>query len=90
MKRIHLTIEGKVQGVGFRNFARMKASLFKVKGFVKNVGLDKVEIVAEGDEKSLKLFSQEINRGPLTARIDNFSLVEQAPTGEFSTFEIRF
>ena len=90
MKRYEIMIKGKVQGIGYRNFVRLKASRLNIKGFVKNIGSDSVEIVAEGNEIELNKFKQEVHRGPINAHIKEFNLKEKKTTGEFSSFEIEF
>ena len=53
MKRIHLIISGKVQGINFRHYTRKKAVGLGLTGWVKNAN-DDVEVVAEGPEDKLK------------------------------------
>ncbi len=89
MLRYEITIKGKVQGMGYRNFVRLKASKMNIKGFVKNIGND-VEIVAEGPENELKKFKQEVHRGPMTALVKEFICKEKKATEEFAGFEIEF
>ena len=53
MKRKHVVIEGKVQGVFFRaNTQRMAASL-GLTGWVRNLPDGRVEVVIEGEENNL-------------------------------------
>lgn len=85
-----MTIRGQVQGMGYRNFVRLKASKLNIKGFVKNIGSNTIEIVAEGSENGLKKFKQEVHRGPMTALVKEFILKEKKAKGEFKSFEIEF
>jgi len=55
-KRLHAEFSGCVQGVGFRFTAERLARRFPVTGFVRNLANGKVELVAEGEEKTLQEF----------------------------------
>ena len=55
MKRIHLIIHGKVQGVFYRDNTQKKASELGLKGYVKNLSDETVEIVAEGSENKVEV-----------------------------------
>jgi len=50
-ERRNLKIRGIVQGVFFRETVRRTASRYGVRGFVRNVGFDALEIEAEGEPK---------------------------------------
>ncbi|MBI2167619.1 MAG: acylphosphatase [Candidatus Omnitrophica bacterium] len=55
-KRFHVYFSGSVQGVGFRFTTVRLARRFPVTGFVRNLASGKVELVAEGEEKTLQEF----------------------------------
>ncbi len=69
MKAARIIITGKVQNVGFRNFAKRKADENKIKGYVKNSADGSIEILADGDNFRLEKFIRECRRGPLLAAI---------------------
>jgi|TARA_B100002003_G_scaffold195421_1_gene185246 acylphosphatase len=54
MKRLHLIISGRVQGVFFRHNTNKIANKLGLTGFVRNLGNRDVEVVAEGTEEKLK------------------------------------
>ena len=54
MKHLSLKIHGLVQGVGFRWNIRRQAIVLDVFGYVKNLSDGTVELIAEGEEESLK------------------------------------
>jgi len=57
MKRqLRALFSGSVQGVGFRFTTERIARQFPVAGFVRNLPGGKVELVAEGEERSVKEF----------------------------------
>ncbi|MCC6446632.1 MAG: acylphosphatase [Armatimonadetes bacterium] len=85
-KRLHMKIYGRVQGVGYRHFARQNAVRLGVSGWVRNRPDGKVEAVAEGEESVLLLFRNALEEGPLMARVDRSDAEWQAATGEFTGF----
>lgn len=71
MKELEMTIDGKVQGVGFRAFAKLCAQELGVTGWVRNTENGYVDIVAQGDEESLREFEAKMRKGPAFARVEN-------------------
>lgn len=69
VKRLHVIIHGKVQGVNFRWVTYEKALQLNLTGWVKNTPGRKVEAVFEGDEESLKEMLQFVKKGPPAARV---------------------
>ncbi|MCM8772271.1 MAG: acylphosphatase [Candidatus Omnitrophica bacterium] len=90
MKRYHLYVEGIVQGVGFRWYARRIGVSVGVFGWVKNLPDGRVEIVVEGEEYNVEKFIQELKEGYLGDNIRDIKKFEEEYKGEFKTFEIRF
>lgn len=88
--RKHLIIEGRVQGVFFRDSARRQALSVGVTGWVRNRPDGTVEAVVEGPEDRVGQFVAWCRRGPSAARVDR---VQQAPetwTGEFDSFHVTY
>ncbi|MGB9678223.1 MAG: acylphosphatase, partial [Candidatus Ratteibacteria bacterium] len=90
MKRYHIYISGRVQGVGFRWYAQRIAKNIDILGWVKNLPDGKVEIIAEGNEENLERFIEELKKGYLGGNIRNIEKIEEKYTGEFKNFQIRF
>jgi len=87
--RVHIWVKGRVQGVGFRAFVADSAEYIGVTGWVRNLGWDGVETIAQGSRAQVDQFIQAVKVGPRSARVDNCRVEEETPTGEFSDFEIR-
>ncbi|MEX2600976.1 MAG: acylphosphatase [Balneolaceae bacterium] len=68
--RRHIFITGRVQGVGFRHFARLTARELGIKGWVRNRKDGRVEAVAEGDPENLEQFLARLREGPMPARVE--------------------
>lgn len=87
-KACQITVEGRVQGVGFRYYTRAKAQEAAVSGFVKNMPDGSVYIEAEGQESSLEIFSLWCRQGPAWAKVTRFHITPQPLCG-YTCFEIR-
>ena len=60
----HVFVEGRVQGVGYRDFARRTARRLSVKGWARNRMDGTVEVFAVANAASLEAFLAELSRGP--------------------------
>ena len=87
--RVHIWVKGRVQGVGFRAFVADSAGIIGVNGWVRNLGYDAVETVAEGSRAQVDQFIQAVKTGPRASRVNDSLVEEETPTGEFTRFEIR-
>ncbi|MGC1376722.1 MAG: acylphosphatase [Anaerolineales bacterium] len=88
--RAHIWVTGRVQGVGFRAFVEYSAQVIGVSGWVRNVGYDTVEAVAEGTQAQVDRFVQMMKTGPRAARVDECRVDVETPAGEFQDFQVRF
>ncbi len=87
--RVHVWVKGRVQGVGFRAFVESKAGQLSLTGWVRNVGYDTVEAIAEGPRDRIDRFVESMKEGPLGSHVDQARVENEAATGEFSGFQIR-
>ena len=92
--RVHIIVEGLVQGVGFRWFVARRAQALGLRGFVSNLYDGNVEIEAEGDRSLLEDFVGEVKVGPRSAHVTNLRLEweDLKPSGtsqHYTGFEIR-
>jgi acylphosphatase len=70
MRRIvHLQIEGRVQGVGFRSWAAREAERRSLDGWVRNRADGSVEALFAGDDDAATAMIQACRRGPAYAII---------------------
>lgn len=81
-------ISGRVQGVGFRFFAREAAAAENLRGWVKNLPDGRVEALVEGDREAVERFERKIRRGPPSARVEDVAVSDEG-TGSVRSFEIR-
>lgn len=89
MRRVHVIVSGRVQGVGFRYHARSVAERLELAGWVRNRFDGTVEAEAEGGEESVEEFLTWLIDGPPGAHVRDAQVTEVNPTGG-SGFEVRF
>ena len=72
MPNSHLNIKifGKVQGVFFRETAKVKANTLEITGFIKNEPDGSVYIEAEGEDRAIDEFVKWCKIGPQTAKVE--------------------
>ena len=87
--RVRAVVRGIVQGVGFRFFVRRQAASLGLSGYVRNQHDGSVEVVAEGDRRSLDHLLRALERGPSGAEVDDVQTEWGAGSGTFSGFQIR-
>ncbi|HEX7395053.1 MAG TPA: acylphosphatase [Anaerolineaceae bacterium] len=85
---LHATIEGRVQGVGFRAHVSEFAQSLGVKGWVRNKGDDQVEVWAEGSQVDLDKLLAYLRRGPSVAYVTNVQVSYPQPEGKFTEFMV--
>jgi acylphosphatase len=88
--RLHATICGVVQGVGFRYFVVKRAQRLNLTGWVRNAGYDRVETVAEGQKDALNAFLDELKIGPSSAHVKKVDVEWGKPTHEFDGFQVTY
>ena len=69
MHRVHVVVQGRVQGVGFRAFVARRARDLKLTGWVRNRFDGAVEVLAEGTRSALEALVEAVRRGPPAARV---------------------
>jgi acylphosphatase len=87
MQTIRLIIKGKVQGVYYRASAKNVADLLGIKGWVKNLPDNNVEITATAADDVLQKFIGWCKQGPPRAVVEEV-IVEELASEEFSGFKI--
>jgi acylphosphatase len=82
-RRLHATVHGRVQGVGYRATAIDEGRRLGLAGWVRNRLDGTVEVLAEGSEAKLNLLLAFLRQGPwgahVTSVIEEWSEVKGAP-----------
>ena len=85
-----ILVQGRVQGVGYRNFVERKAGQLGLAGYVMNLKDGKVRVRVEGHREAIEELAREITKGPPLARVDNLGMTWRPPTGRFTSFGVRY
>jgi acylphosphatase len=81
-------VRGRVQGVGFRYFVEHAANTLGVRGYVRNLDDDSVEVYASGTKDQLSELAGLLWKGPRWAEVRGVDESE-APVEDYSGFTIR-
>ena len=87
MRAVHVIVEGRVQGVGYRAWVEREAKARGLAGWVRNRSDGSVEAVFSGDDASVRAMVEACGRGPRLAAV---TVVKTAIHGEtdWTAFEI--
>jgi acylphosphatase len=86
LRRVHVFVSGRVQGVGFRAFTQQQARLLKLTGWVRNLDDGRVEAVIEGPAKAVDALLVKLKIGPGGARVDATEAKDEPAEGKFDDF----
>ena len=86
--RVHVFVEGRVQGVWFRDSAGREAVRLGVRGWVRNLSDGRVEAIYEGPRDAVEEMIAWTNHGPDRARVTRLQIEDEAPRGE-TGFSVR-
>ncbi len=87
--RVHVLIEGRVQGVFFRAATRDEARARGLSGWVRNLADGRVEAVFEGDKAVVENMLAWCRKGPPYAYVDHVDLDWQPYQGDLADFRVR-
>jgi acylphosphatase len=90
MVSAHVWVRGRVQAVGFRAHVEYYArQIGGLTGWVRNVGYDTVEAIAEGEREKVERLIEMMKQGPRGSRVDESKVEWENPTGEFQEFGVK-
>ena len=72
-------VRGRVQGVGYREFARKRAEEIGVTGMVRNLDDGNVEVIAAGTAQQLDTLAGYLHRGPHFGEVHGVTETEHGP-----------
>jgi acylphosphatase len=81
-------VRGRVQGVGFRWFARSAGNRLGISGHVRNLADGSVEVHARGSRQALADFEAALRRGPSGSRVEGIEAVAADPRTPDEGFEM--
>ncbi|UFU01230.1 acylphosphatase [Radiobacillus kanasensis] len=87
----HIIVHGRVQGVGFRATAQMKAKTFGLTGWVRNLEDGCVEMIVEGSEANVETFKSTVKEGlNRFTRVDRLDVTDNQELKGFKNFQIKY
>lgn len=89
VRRLFITVKGRVQGVGFRAYTTSLASRLGLYGYCMNMENGDVFIDAQGEEKDLDLFLAGVRSGPRLSIVEEVIVEERANLENYVDFYIR-
>jgi acylphosphatase len=89
IERAEIYISGRVQGVGFRRFARNVAQRLGVDCNPINLRDGRVLVVAEGKYEAIELLIGELRKGPTFAEVDNVDVIFREASGNVNDFLVK-
>ena len=89
-KRVHIFVNGRVQGVFFRQATKVIAIKNNVTGWVRNLDDGRVEILIEGDDRCIDSVIAWCGCGPANSRVDDIQINNENYLGSFEDFEVRY
>lgn len=90
MKTVHIIVEGRVQGVFFRDYTQRQARNLKLKGWARNLPDGSVEIIISGSEPHVDAMIDWLHEGSPLAAVSAVNVEEILPTEKLTGFEIRY
>lgn len=86
--RVHIFVNGKVQGVYYRQNTAQKAQELRINGWVRNLSDGRVEAVMEGDEINIDKMLAWCKQGPPDAIVSGLEVNNEEYKDEFNAFDI--
>jgi acylphosphatase len=80
--RVRVFVEGRVQGVWFRETARQQANRLDLDGWIRNLPDGRVEAVFEGPRTAVDEMVDWTHRGPERAVVTAVEMHDEEPKGE--------
>ena len=90
VRRLHIRVGGRVQGVGFRYFTQREARRLGLAGYVRNMPDGDVEMEAEGPAEQVEALAEAVRRGPAGSDVRDFRSDDRPPRRGEPDFEVRF
>jgi acylphosphatase len=84
------TVEGRVQGVGFRYSTLQEARRLGLKGWVRNEDDASVSLFAEGAPEALDRLAAWLEVGPPGAFVTKLRLTPANPSGAYADFDVAY
>ncbi len=89
LKRLAITVTGRVQGVGYRFFTKDTADMYGFSGWVHNCFNGDVEMEVQGNTELIQQFISELRKGPMMSHVTDVRTREMELESGEKLFSIR-
>ena len=86
----HIRVEGRVQGVFFRDYTCRQALTLNLTGWVRNVPDGSVEVLLSGKEEAISAMVKWLHQGSPHSRVDRLHIREAEAENALTTFDVRY
>lgn len=87
--RVHVTVSGMVQGVGYRYFTVTEARKLGLAGWVRNLMNGDVELEAQGARSDVAMLISRLKLGPAWSDVRRVAVDEMPLRGDDNGFRVR-
>ncbi len=87
-RTIHIRVEGRVQGVGYRAFVERHATAAQLTGWVRNRRDGSVEALLQGTADAVEDMLERCRSGPPGARVEKVEIIGEG-VGAYEGFAVR-
>ncbi|MBK6767237.1 MAG: acylphosphatase [bacterium] len=88
LRRVRVTVNGLVQGVGFRYFVFERAQSLGVTGWVRNLRDGRVEAEVEGKDDQVNMLLDIMREGPTFAHVESCNVFPLSGGQQYQDFRI--
>lgn len=90
MLEMQCIVSGKVQGVSYRTYVQDSAGALGLTGYVRNLSDGTVEVVAQGDQTTLKEFVEYLHEGSLLSEVEGVAVEWRSLKNKLDDFSILY
>ena len=87
-RTVHIRVEGRVQGVGYRAFVERHATAAQLSGWVRNRRDGSVEAMLQGAVEAVDDMLDRCRRGPPGSRVEKLEIIGEG-VGAYDCFAVR-
>lgn len=84
-----VTVSGRVQGVGYRDWTKRQAKALSVAGWVRNLPNGDVEALLQGEEFATRELVERMRRGPPLASVTRLEAIQVPADTSIIEFMVR-
>jgi acylphosphatase len=87
-EKIRVLVQGRVQGIGYRNFVKKYAKMLGLKGYVRNLPENKVEAILCGEKSDIERMIDIMKNNHPLAKVKDIKIEKLQSETNFSDFHI--